>query len=135
MKPGPRHLGRAGKELARERLSAYMRYAELVAEQEAALEAGEVERFEELSRTVETVRVQIGAPRAPSEVQEVEEAHAAADALRDALAANKRIQARLAELRNENAGRIRNVSRRNPQARRYAEESSETPASHLDVKL
>ena len=136
MKPAPRYLGRAGGELAKERLAQYVRYAELVADQEAALEAGDLERFEELGALVAELREEIGSfgPDDPAPGKD-EDADAVARALEVALAANTRIQDRLARLRHEGADTIRRVERNRPQARQYVSDASEKPHGRIDVTL
>lgn len=142
MKPGPRYLGRAGGELAKERLSQYVRYAELVAEQEESLEAGDLERFEQLGELAAELREQIGSvgpegPDGPDGLIDgpAEDVDHAARVLEEALAANGRIQDRLSRLRLEGADSIRRVERGRPQARRYMSDATETPPGRIDVKF
>lgn len=134
MKPTPKYLGRAGDELAKGRLGQYVRYAELVAEQEHSLEAGDLERFEELGKLAADLREQIGSvgPDDPMGGQAVD---GAARVLEEALAANGRIQDRLSRFRRESADDIRSVERRGPQARRYVSDSTEAPKGRIDLKL
>jgi hypothetical protein len=134
LREAPQHLGRAGGELARERLARYLRYADLVAEQERALDAEEMERFEQIADDIARLRAEIGAPGAGAPATDGD-VQAAADALRSALATNRRIQGRLSTLRSENAALIKNVSRRRPQTRRYLADADEAPPAHVDVKL
>jgi hypothetical protein len=135
LRDAPQHLGRAGGELARERLARYQRYADLVAEQERALDAEDMLRFEEVADDIARLRADIGAPGTGAPVADGD-VQAAADALRSALATNRRIQGRLSTLRREKASLIKNVSRRRPQTRRYLADADEAPPAHVvDVKF
>lgn len=133
MKAAPRYLGRAGGEVARDRLTQFVRYANLVAEQEAALEDGDLDRFEELADSVTELRGMIGAARAAETPEDEHEQ--AEEVLREALAANLRIQTRLQSMRGQDAARIRSIAHRRPQARRYVSEEADPPVSHLDLTL
>ena len=137
MKAAPQYLGAAGDALVKERLSQYMRYASLVSEQEGALDRADFERFHDLAREIAEVREQIGpAGLDDGEIQPGEaEARDAAEVLKEALTVNRRVQARLAAMKLDNADQIRSVSRRAPQARKYVTEETEAPETHLDVTL
>ena len=131
MKSPPRYLGAAGEELAKERLEQYRRYAELIAAQENALEAEDLDRFEELAERVADLRSQIGAP---GEVLAEHEADVA-EVLSEALSTNQRIQRRLADWRGKDAERVRRVTARGPQVKTYVAESREDPPARVDVKF
>ena len=137
MRAAPKYLGRAGGELAKERLSQYMRYASLVAEQELALNEEDVDRFNELGEQIADLRGEIGPAGLKDDgpIGSQAEAHEAADVLRQTLAVNQRIQARLIAMRHENAGQIRRVVRRGRQARHYVADQIEAPETRLDVTL
>ena len=134
----------AGDELARKRLAAYAHLAELVLEQEAALEREDMERFDELTETVTELRGRLGT--VPSGLEGVHDlgglgpdhADEAASLLRATLARTERIQSRLMALRTETAGEIRRVGSGRTTGRRYLEASGSGPSSsspRVDVKL
>ncbi|MEQ8329995.1 MAG: hypothetical protein RH859_05950 [Longimicrobiales bacterium] len=129
--------GPAGNELARDRLSLYVRYADLTAEQEAALEAGDMEQFEALSRDLEELRTVIGSASGPPRpVQDGPESGSpefvrqATDVLRATLARTERIQMRLAVMRRDRAREIRSVAERAPQLRNYAVAGGAAPETN-----
>jgi hypothetical protein len=136
MRAAPTYLGRAGGELAKERLTQYLRYASLVAEQELALDEEDVERFNELGKQIADLREELGPAGLVDEtsIDSEAEVHETAQVLRQTLVVNQRIQARLATMRHDNAGQIRELARRRPQARHYVAEQ-EAPETHLDVTL
>ena len=53
-------MGRAGEERARKRLSQYVQYGDLVAGQEAALDADDLDLFNELAEEIEELQREIG---------------------------------------------------------------------------
>jgi hypothetical protein len=137
VKKAPTYVGQAGGEVAKERLVQFMRYSTLVSAQEVALDAEDYDRFNELSHEISRLRDQIGpaVSLAERDAAAQQDTRDAVDVLREAVAVNQRIQARLKGLKQEHAGRIRSVTRRGPQARRYVDEGSEVPVSKLDLKL
>jgi hypothetical protein len=135
---------KAGRELARERLALYTRYAGLVARQESALDAEDMEAFETFGEELATLRSVIGAmPAAPSHLEEDPEAaegafvRQATEVLRATLARTERIQSRLAGMRAQQGADIRRFNRNRPLAQTYAAgvEPAVGVARRLDVKL
>jgi len=139
----PEYLGKAGSVLARERLSQYARYAELVARQEAALDEEDLVRFEDLAHEIAELQSAIGtaspgaAFRAAAGGLESDEATQAIVVLEKTIARSEQIRQRLTSMRQASAGEIRTVMRRRPQARRYVTESARAapPRATLDVTL
>ena len=136
-------LDKAGNRLARDTLSRYVRYAELIAKQETALDEGDLETFEALDEELKGLQQQIGLPpdeaSGPANEPRPDPIHSdAIEVLRKAQATHARIQARLASLRGETGTELRQLARGGSQARRYLEastssESEDTP--HIDVTL
>ena len=140
----PAHrLVSAGDALARKRLDAYRRYAELVAEQEAALEAEDMDRFEALQAAAAELQAGLGltaslAPdgRTDSEVASEAFVHRATQILRSTLDRSERIQARLKAMRREAGEDIRNLTKGRRNARTYmGSDADENRGPSLDLKL
>jgi hypothetical protein len=115
---------------ASERLRLYARYAALTAEQESALEADDLQRFAELATERDVVRGEVerlGAPDPSAEGSRI---------LEPALDAERRIQRRLADLRNRTAAEIRELDRRDGGTRGYVRtlESDARPRANIDVR-
>ena len=132
----------AGGALARKRLAGYARYAELVAEQEAALEADDLGRFEELQAAVSELQAGLGLTASLSVgaddagVDNEAFVQRAIQILRSTLERNERIQARLRLMRNETGNDIRNLSEGRHGARTYlGRDSAEARGPNLDMKL
>ncbi len=134
----------AGDDLARERLAAYARIAELVLEQETALEADDLERFQELTQAVTELRERMGSgPLQPmgspgSTGLKGDHADEAARLIRETLARSQGIRARLATLRQEAGTKIRRIGAGRATGRRYLEAAGAGPSSsspRVDVKL
>ena len=133
----------AGGELARGRLALYARLAELVLEQEAALEAEDLDRFNELSRMVSAVQERLGIATQGLESATEEQAgpdqtDEAARLLRVTLARTERIHSRLSMLRRQVGDEIRHVETGRKTGRRYMEASGSGSADavpKVDVKL
>lgn len=140
MKASPKYLGPAGSELAKQRLSGYLRHAALVAEQEEALDRGDQPRFEELALEISAIQDEIGLPdhdaRPHPDGARPEEESDAVDLLRGTLARSERIHARLMSMKRTQAESIRQVSQRRPQARTYLVETARSgaAAAKLDVR-
>jgi hypothetical protein len=120
----------AGGRLARERLEAYQRYSDLVAEQEAALERGDLEAFAEASRAALEVQAGLGAAAAVRDLVADPEA-ASPDfvertiaILRTTARRNERIQTRLQTLRSGDGRRAGAAGASRIQ--RYMEDGAET---------
>ena len=134
----------AGDHLARERLAAFARIAELVLEQETALEADDLDRFRELTDAVTDLRERLGSA-APEQVVTqgstgLTGGHSdeAARLLRETLARSQGIRARLATLRQEAGTKIRRIGAGRATGRRYLEAAGAGPSSsspRVDVKL
>jgi len=139
----------AGDDLARERLTAYTRIAELVRAQEAALDADDLDRFHELAADVFRLQASMGETTlratSPSETGGASEptgqAQAATEAariLQDTLERSERIRMRLADLRQGVGEDIRRLAAGRSPGRRYMEAAGSLAApsaSRLDVKL
>ncbi len=155
---------KAGEALARRRLAEYSRYAEILAEQERALDEGALERFERLAAEALALQRELGgigvvpagvhgaspaevesssggvavespaAPHEPSRGYRTEVREVLATALERSL----RIRDRIATLRNATAGRIRNLAVTRPHARMYIEgpgPGDERRSAHVNVKF
>ena len=127
-------FGCAGDELARDRLARYQRYAALVAEQEAALEREDMERFEQLGRDIVEARRDIGVTGGVSDSTDGVELRQVADVLRTALVSSQRILERLAGLRRQTGDGIKAVGRGRASGRSYLA-APEAQRSGLDRKL
>lgn len=136
-----RPVTRAGGALARERLAAYQRYAELVEGQEAALEAGDLEAFDLLSRAALELQATLGASAALRHIEDDPEAGQASfvervsDLLRSTMARNERIQARLHGLRDDAGRDIRNAGTNRPRVRTYIEGAADMGRHSLDFRF
>ncbi len=136
-------LEKAGDRLARDTLSLYARYAELMAMQETALDEGDLQRFEAFDKELRSVQQQIGlppdTPSTPAGDPQSDPMNSdAIESLRKAQATHARIQERLASLKDETGSELRQLVRGGSQARRYLEastssEKEDTP--HFDVTL
>jgi len=136
------YVGRAGGELARRRLDGYRRYASLVAEQEAALDGDDMERFDLLVKAIEALQTEMGP--VDLHVDEVVEsidagsgAHGeAVEVLRGAIVRTERIRDRLAVMKKAQAHDIRQATRTAPRARAYlAKEDASVPGpARIDVR-
>ena len=131
-------MGRAGEELARKRLGQYVQYGELVAGQEAALDADDLDLFNELAEEIEELQREIGVS-SPVERQVFPsgspQAREAAELLKATIATSENIGVRLASMRASGVEAIRQVSRRRPQARRYLADSGARRDSRFDVRF
>ena len=131
-------MGRAGEELARKRLGQYVRYGDLVAGQEAALDADDLDLFNELAEEIEELQREIGVS-SPVERQVFPsgspQAREAAELLKATIATSENIGVRLASMRASGVEAIRQVSRRRPQARRYLADSGARRDSRFDVRF
>ena len=131
--------GAAGAAQATERLVLYRRYADLVAAQEAALDANDLDGFQSLGRELESLRAAIGAAGPPVDGSEDQggaaRARQAADLLRAALVRTRRIQTRLDAMKREQATEIRTLSRRRPHLRTYAVPPEGGGHPHVDVRM
>ena len=131
-------MGRAGEELARKRLGQYVQYGELVAGQEAALDADDLDLFNELAEEIEELQREIGVSSSverqvfPSGSPQAREA---AELLKATIATSENIGVRLASMRASGVEAIRQVSRRRPQARRYLADSGARRDSRFDVRF
>jgi len=132
VKRAPEYLGQAGDQQAKGRLAAYVRYAELVRAQEAALEADDIEVFETLSREIHDVRRDIGLADEVTHEGELP-ANEIADVLKDALATNRRIQERLSTMKKGGSDEIRNAGRWRQPTRRYLADRPDS-VPHIDVR-
>ena len=131
MKRAPEYLGQAGDQQAKGRLAEYVRYAELVRAQEAALEAEDIETFEKLSHEIHELRRGSGLADEVAHEGELP-ANEVADVLKDALATNRRIQERLSTMKKSGSDEIRNAGRwRHPTRRYLADRPDSLP--HIDV--
>lgn len=115
---------KAGAALARRRLAGYARYAELLAEQERALDEGALERFEQLAAEALALQREVGAGIAealPAAAPEHSAGYVieAREILATAMERSQRVHARLAALRGATAGQIRHLATTRPQARTY----------------
>ena len=138
MKARPESKGRAGEELARQRLGQYVQYGALIAGQEAALEADDIDLFHELAGEIQELQQEIGVPNAGERqafLPDSPEAKEAAEVLETTIATSDRIGARLASLRASGVEAIRQVSGRRPQARRYLADSGARRDSRFDVRF
>ena len=137
-------LEKAGDRLARDTLSLYARYAELMAMQETALDEGDLQSFEAFDEELRSVQQQIGlppdTPSTPAGDPQSDPMHSdVIESLRKAQATHARIQERLVSLREEAGSELRQLVRGGSQARRYleastsSEEEEDTP--HFDVIL
>lgn len=136
---------RAGDRLARDTVSLYARYAELMAMQEKALDEGDLQSFEGMVGELSAVQQEIGLPpdaasALAGDPQSDPMRSDAIELLREAQATHARIQARLTSLREEAGSELRQLARGGSQARRYLEastssedEGEDTP--HFDVTL
>lgn len=133
--------GKCGGEVARGRLALYVRYAELVKAQEAALAAEDLEAFAALAGELEEIRGSVGGAGRPR-LEPADDAEAggpelleeASSILRSTLARTQRIQARLSALRRAQGDQIRTLKGRAPQARRYtAADGDSAGRSKLDL--
>lgn len=131
MKRAPEYLGQAGSQQAKERLAGYVRYAELIAAQEAALEAEDVETFESLAREIHDVRQEIGLADEGA-LEDEPPARDVADVLKVALATNRRIQERLSTMKKGGADEIRNAGQWRQPTRRYLADGTDSHP-HIDV--
>ena len=121
------------------RLHLYARYAMLVNEQEHALDESDLEAFQGLADARDEVQEQIErlddreAPQPTEDNPALREE--VAETLRNALRADRRVQSKLATLRQHTLEGIRHMDRRGRGARRYIEESAMRPdtAAHGDV--
>lgn len=140
MKARPKYLGPAGSELAKQRLSGYLRHASLVAEQEEALDRGDQARFEALALEIGAIQDEIGLPdqnpRPHPDGARPEDESDTVDLLRATLARSERIHARLMSMKRTQAESIRKVSQRGPKARRYLVETARSgdAVAKLDVR-
>ncbi|RMH11885.1 MAG: hypothetical protein D6701_14390 [Gemmatimonadetes bacterium] len=116
-------------------------YAELVAEQERALDAGDFARFDALARSRAEIqrRLEDDDDRRHEETGLADrDREAAIEALRAAVLADQRIRARLSALRSETLGAIRSLGGRSDDLRRYLERTADAgrePRSRVDVRL
>lgn len=137
-----RSVTRAGGKLARERLAAYSRYAQIVAEQEEALAQGDLETFEALGKTATELQAELDGSRTTPDLSHDPDAGSdwfvsgVTDLLRATLARNERITARLSGLRRDAAQAVRAAAREAPRLRSYVERSGrEAGETHLDLKF
>lgn len=115
---------------ASERLRLYARYATLAAEQEAALEAEDFERFANLAQERDDVR---------AEVERMGDAAVSEEGVRvlqPALDAERRMQRRLVDLRNRTAAEIRELDRRDGGTQGYVRtlEGDTRSRANIDVR-
>lgn len=144
----------AGDAMARRRLGMYARLAALLAEQEEALAEDDLERFQALTREVATLRSSLGggalegggegqgAPGEDTGGASREEGAglpdgAVAEIVAEALASNRRIQARLADMRRATALQLRTLRAGRARGRTYLEAGQGRAAAdgRVDVKL
>lgn len=136
-----RPVTRAGGALARERLAAYQRYAELVEGQEAALEAGDLEAFDAMSWAALDLQATLGAAAALRHLEDDPEAGQASFVdqvtalLRSTMARNERIQARLHHLRDEAGRDIRTAGTNRPRVRSYVQGGADLDRHNLDFRF
>ena len=133
---GEGEIVNAGGELARGRLALYSRLAELVLEQEAALESEDLDHFNELTGMVRAIQERLGSSAGGEEAAGHRDE--AARLLRVTLARSQRIQTRLSALRREAGGDIRNLEAGRNSGRRYLEASgpgATAPGPKVDVKF
>lgn len=139
-----RRIVSAGNELARERLAAYARYAELVAQQERALEREDLEAFRSLAASIEELQAEIGQDGGvlhdlgdDTELGAESFVGRVSEIVRSTLARNERIQARLGMLRRRvGASGHRAPVPLEPAARYAGTSAGDSPADagpHLDV--
>lgn len=134
-------LTQAGCQLARERLAAYQRYAELVEAQEAALEAGDLEAFDVLSSAALEIQASLGGGAPLTNLAHDPEAGTASfvdkvtDLLHSTMARNERIQARLRGLRHETGSEIRKTAESRPRIRTYMTGAGSEEERSLDLRL
>lgn len=128
----------AGAELARDRLARLQRLAELLAAQEEALRAGDLEAAQALSNAALELQEEIGVaveatgPRGPGPDPGAEQA---ADLLRAALASNERVRGRLRALRQEVAVELHRTARGRPDGASYLRAAAPERRERLDVRL
>ncbi len=138
----PAHaLLHAGDRLARERLEAYRRYAEVVAQQESALEAGDMTSFERFADEAHRLQDDLAVSQGLRELVHDPEADAAwfvdavTDLVRKTVARNQRIAARLAAM-GEGTRAGHSASARRARPRRYTgEPKGATRVRHLDLRF
>lgn len=136
MRDAPRYLGRAGDQVVRERLEQYQRYASLMVDQERALAAEDLDRFQELAVELEQLRAHIGSlDGGDASSMDESSRQELSETLEGAMDTSRRIQERLTALRSAGAAQIKQVGRRAPEARRYLSEPREAPLTRLDMKL
>lgn len=132
MKRAPEYLGQAGDQQAKGRLAEYVRYAQLVRAQEAALEAEDIPTFERLSEEIHQLRRGIGLADEESHEGELP-ASEVSEVLKDALATNRRIQERLSTMKKGGSDEIRNAGRWRQPTRRYLADPADS-VPHIDVR-
>ena len=127
---------RAGEQLARQRLCQYVQYGDLIAGQEAALEADDIDLFNELAQEIQALQMEIGGlPTLEAFPPGSPEAKEAGEVLKATIAGSDRIGERLASMRASGVEAIRQVSGRRPGARRYLADSGERRESRFDVRF
>lgn len=130
--------GTAGAEVARDRLAGLRRLAELLAAQEDALRAGDVDAAQVLSRAAVALQEEVGVAleaegsRDPGPGPAAEEA---TELLRAALAANERVRRTLRALRQEVVGEMRRNSRGRRKGASYLRAVAPERRESLDVRL
>lgn len=141
MSTAVRRETRAGGALARERLAAYRRYADLVRCQEAALVAGDLEGFRALADEALALQEGLGPALSAAALSQDPDAagHAfldeVAELLRSALGGNERIQARLGALRSQAGDSVRRASAGHRRVQGYAGAAFAGGAARLDLTL
>lgn len=125
------------KDLSRQRLALYARYAEVVQAQETALENEDLERFETLSAELDEIRRSVGEGAVDmhgSEGGGAEPTRAfvqeAARILRRTLWASERVQGRLLSMRRRARQEIRDIGGRRSHAHQYNVATGTDPSTH-----
>ena len=116
---------RAGAALLRRRLQGYVEYAELLAEQEQAADAGDLERFEDLGKRLDELQAALGGLPSASQVQDTEDPETqellteTTRVLEQASQVQQRIAATLRIRRNQTRDELRALEGRSDQVRSY----------------
>ncbi len=117
---------RSPRAVLEERLVLYARYAAVMAEQEVALEAGNVDEFTSLNAARNEIEAQVETltldPRMVPDAEALERVHKAVDALQSVQSRQIRMEEKLKELRSEVSDEIRDVRSRKLPLRVYLQD-------------
>lgn len=131
----------AGAELLRRRLEAYARYAALLEQQEAAADAGEFDRIDELGVQLDALETAIGSVPVP--VAASPEVDPESARLRDQVQAEleraasiqQRVARKLRDRLDHTRSELRGLDGRSEQVRTYLDRDGRSPAGRLDLKF